>query len=255
MEIECKNCRYHYDFKNYGERCPNCYFENKPFRSQSARKLMGYEDDSLRGYFLNHDRAERREALLRSGDPDYGKSPLRRLRKYLFLMVLCFAVLLLGQSMTRLSYAFRAAQADPVEKPPVSSLAAASYHKAFYPVDGVTLTVQYTGTVPDEKLGKGQKGKRLCVFVDIRGSVQGDPPKTFPGTLFVRADGRRYTVEDPLRDGADMGQYSGFNMRELREYKNTAGQLFFYLPLDTKEFTFCWLNGDTDTEQRMELHV
>lgn len=252
MEIQCGNCRYKYDFKLYGERCPQCGFENKPFRSQPARMLMGYEDDSLRGRYFDHSRAERRDALLRSGDPDYGKSPLRRIRKYLFTLALCFAVVILGRTLTRISY-LAGQPAGPVEKPPVSSLAGAAFHAEFPVVDGVRLLVKYTGVVPDEKLGPEQQGRVNCVFVDVWATLEGEPPEKFPGEFSILAGGMRYRARTPRADGADMGDYTPFDMASLRENSAAGGQFFFYLPPETDPFILCWNAGGK--EFGMNLHL
>lgn len=252
MEIQCGNCHYQYDFKLYGERCPQCGFENKPFRSQSARMLMGYEDDILRNRYFDHNRAERRERFLRSGDPDYGKSPLRRIRKYIFTVALCFAVLMIGQTLMRVLYVTNP-PAAPLEKPPLSELASADFHAEFPTVDGVHLLVKYAGTVPDEKLGAGQRGRVSCIFVDVWATLEGDPPETFPGAFFILVGEQRYRSRIPLADGADMDDYTPFDMAALRENGRASGQFFFYLPKDTDAFTLCW---DTGRETLgMNLHL
>lgn len=254
MEIECKNCHYKYDFKLYGEQCPQCRFENKPFRSQSARRMMGYSDDSFRSYRFNDNRAERREELLRSGDPDYGKSPLRRVRRYIMIVALCFAVLMLGRAIMRMSHIFSAPE-GPAEKPLVSDLASAAYHSAFNPTGGVNLLVRYVGTVPDEQLGKQQRGKVLCVFVDVSASLEAEAPDSFPGAILVRLDDQVYAPKSPKADGANLSNYTAFRFRELRQYGYAAGQFFFYLPLETETFDLCWRDEQHNTEQRMTLRV
>lgn len=254
MDIQCKNCRYEYDFKRYGEACPQCGFENKPFRSQSARRMMGYQDDSFRSRYFDNARAERREALLRAGDPDYGKSPLRRIRKYLFLVALCCGVLILGNSLQGLSRVMRSSDAS-YEKPAISDLASAAIDRNFQSVDGVQLRVKYVGTVPDDLLGTRQRGKELCVFVDVWAVPDGPVPERFPGTFFVRVGEDPYPSRSPASDGADMRDYTSFRYRDLWENGRAAGQFFFYVPMDTETFFLCWQDVSTNTEQRMELHI
>lgn len=254
MDIQCKNCRYEYDFKRYGEVCPQCGFENKPFRSQSARRMMGYADDSFRNRYFDNARAERREALLRSGDPDYGKSPLRRVRKYLFMVALCCGVLMLGSALQSISHVMRSADTS-YEKPAISDLSSAAVDRNFQPVDGVRLRVKYVGTVPDALLGKRQREKQLCVFVEVWATPDGLVPEWFPGTLFARVGEELYPPRSPAADGADMRDYTSFRYRDLWENDRAAGQFFFYLPLDTKSFFLCWQDDRTNTEQRMELHI
>lgn len=252
MEIQCKNCRYEYDFKLYGERCPQCGFENTPFRSQAARRMMGYQKDSIRDSFMSNYRAERREELLRSGDPDYGRSPLRRIRKYVFMVVLCLGVLLLGQNLLRLSNR-SATLSDPKEKPALSSLSSASFNAVFQPVQGIKLQVKHTGTVPDSSLGQNWQGKVQCVFVDVWATADDERPGEFPGKLFIRLGDQSYPACTPSWDGADLRNYTAFSMAELFRDQYTGGQFFFYVPLGTDAFTLCWQADNT--EQRMELHL
>ena len=255
MEIECHNCHYKYDFKLYGEKCPNCYFENKPFRSESARRLMGYEDDSYRNIRYDNSRIERREDSMRSGDPFYGKSPLRRLRPYLMLLAISFAVLFLGKTLIQISQGSRFAQAPREITPPIASFASAAFQEAFESVDGVGLQIRYTGIVPDEKLGPAQQGKSLCVFIHAQGFLEDTAPESMPGKLFLRAgDGIFYPVF-PQWDGADLRDYTPFDYGEIRKKGYSAGEFFFYLPLDTETFTLCWLNPQAGPEQQIPLNL
>lgn len=254
MEIECHNCHYKYDFKRYGEKCPNCYFENKPFRSESARRLMGYEDDPYRNIRYDDSRAQRREEALRRGDPFYGKSPLRRLRPYLMLLAISFGILFLGKTLIQISSGSRFIQGSQ-EIPPIASLASASFQETFDAVDGVGLQVQYTGIVPDEKLGSAQQGKNLCVFIHVQGFLEGAAPEAMPGKLFLRAGDGIFDPVFPQWDGADVRDYRPFDYGEIRQEGYTSGAIFFYLPLGTETFTLCWLNPQAGPEQQIPLYL
>lgn len=245
MEIHCKHCRYVYDAALYGEECPNCHMDNTVFRSGSARKMMGYETDSLRERYFSNDRAERVEELWRSGDPLHGKSALRRTRPYFMLLVLVFAVAILGTTFRGMGSAAREERAAQ-PKPPVSQLASAEIGVSFEPVDGVALRVLYAGVVPEDQLGRRPRGRQACVFVDVRASSKGARPEQIPGKLLLRADGELYEPGDPVADGGTLWDYTAFDAGELLENGTAAGQFFFYVPAKAQNLALCWQTDQGD---------
>lgn len=266
MEIVCKTCQYHYDFARYGETCPQCGQVNTPFRSQAARRLMDYETDALRGKYFSNAHAERREALARTGDPMYGKSVLRRLRPYLVILVVCFAVAMLGQILMRYAAVSEAARKQPslpqaadqgVVRPPIIELASAAFSgKRFGIVDGIELRVTCAGTVEaDDVLSQQMSYGDKCIFVDIWAHMDSPPGtagETFPGSFSVLCGNTEALSAKP--SAPVLRQYTPFDPALLWTEGDVSGQLFFLIPEDETQFYLCWKTPD-GIEQRMSLYL
>lgn len=268
MEIECKNCHYAYSYERYGAQCPKCGTANEPFRSAAARRAMGCETDSLRDRYFTDAHEERQKALYKETGPFAFKGkgpagPLRRLRPYLFILILMCGVAMLGSALMQMSksawgegiYAARRSAAQSGEaKPLIESLASNIFQTQFNPVSGVTVTATCAGYLPEEpkleSLLQGGEG----VFVNLVAEAE-TPGTSLPGLFFARIGEIRIDQELFYHAAEELDQYTPLSKTRFAKEGSVMGQVFFALPPDTEEFYLCWLDTGENVEQRMKIRL